>query len=140
MNEQNDILKDLKATPFRMPEGYLENLETDLQKKINPENGAAKGWRTVLKPVFYLAAMFGLIFGMAYGIMNLTDSRKIESSSLEESIAEIEFGFIKSSFIDHYNEEESDFSELSSLGVEEIESYLSDALSFNQVVNYLEEE
>ena len=86
MNHQQNIDDNpqLKRNPFKTPEGYLESLE----EKILSLAGIAQNeeaqevvtslrrgrWFGVLKPALLLACTFGVIFGMGYGVLRLTDT------------------------------------------------------------------
>jgi len=121
----------LKRNPFKTPEGYLESLE----EKILSLAGIAQNeeaqevvtslrrgrWFGVLKPALLLACTFGVIFGMGYGVLRLTDTLN-KPSDTEDSYytTMIEKGLIRSNFVysieedlenEYFDDEESVFDE-----------------------------
>jgi len=120
MKEQHEILNELNSNPFKMPDGYLESLESSIHEKINPEKPVKKGWAPVLKPVLFMAAMFGIIFGMGYGVMALTHTEKAQDNLFSGT--------------DLLTEDKAPISE------EDIINYLTDAISYNQLETYLAQE
>lgn len=115
--------KEHMKSPFTMPDGYLASLENSIGERIAGQGQT--GFTTVLKPALLLACTFGLIFGMGYGILSLTNTMKRDSAP-QESIAIIEEGLLDSRFIDFYDE--ADF-----LAEE-------DLIDENYIINYLENE
>jgi SNF2 family DNA or RNA helicase len=133
MNQQHNIHDNplLKRNPFKTPEGYLESLE----EKILSLAGIAQNeeaqevvtslrrgrWFGVLKPALLLACTFGVIFGMGYGVLRLTDTLN-KPSDTEDSYytTMIEKGLIRSNFVysieedlenEYFDDEESVFDE-----------------------------
>ena len=103
-------LKELKENPFRMPEGYLENMEFSVMRKISEESAPQSGWRTILRPAIYLAAMFALIFGIGYGVLTLTHS----SERLNQNAP--------------------------ALADEDIDYYVNEYITVNEIITYLAQE
>ena len=103
-------LKELKENPFRMPEGYLENMELSVMRKISEESAPRTGWRTILRPAIYLAAMFALIFGIGYGVLALTHS----SERMEQAAP--------------------------TLADEDIDYYVNEYITVNEIITYLAQE
>lgn len=103
-------LKELKENPFRMPEGYLENMEFSVMRKISEENAPRAGWRTILRPAIYLAAMFALIFGIGYGVLALTHS----SERMNQNAP--------------------------ALADEDIDYYVNEYITVNEIITYLAQE
>ena len=133
MNQQHNIHDNplLKRNPFKAPEGYLESLE----EKILSLAGIAQNeeaqevvtslrrgrWFGVLKPALLLACTFGVIFGMGYGVLRLTDTLNKPSDTEDSYYATmIEKGLIRSNFVysieedlenEYFDDEESVFDE-----------------------------
>ena len=67
MNEDKELKERIgKDNPFKVPEGYFENLTSDIMNNIPDDSGQANTslplWSRV-KPWFYMAAMFcGILF------------------------------------------------------------------------------
>jgi len=140
MKEKYDILssEEIKENPFRMPEGYLDQLQASVMARIEEENAEPER-RTiffrVLRPAISLAAMFLLIFGMGYGAIALTNHISNGASDVKFStgIAAIDEGFIDSSFIDYYDDDMALFEEEEELSDEEIIQYLASELTYGQL-------
>ena len=142
MNEVNNTFEQLRlSNPFKTPEGYLEGLESSLMERVAAaEVVEPRGWRAVVKPIIYMAAMFGVIFGMGYGVMALTHtSERLPSAPASESrVAAVDHGFLDASFIEYLDVASLESEE--ALGDEDIVSYLLDELSINDLASYLAQE
>ena len=80
-----DILERgyLKENPFGTPAGYFSKMQQEVMETISSmphaqveqENTPAQKptFLTYLKPAFTLASVFGIVIGMGYGAMKLTD-------------------------------------------------------------------
>lgn len=69
--------KKLKEIPYTAPEGYFESLPDRIESRINgsgTESGGA--WNRFIKPAFAMAASFGLIMMLGYGIIALSGGRE----------------------------------------------------------------
>lgn len=134
MNKTNDTFNrdELKANPFKMPEGYMEGLADSVRERIAaeeaPKHGFSLVWQSA-KPAIALAAMFAVIFGIGYGVLSLTGTAR--SSEPEEQTAVIEEGYINDSYLMDYIG--SDAEEESTLNEEEILSYLESSVSFSDL-------
>lgn len=136
MNKTNDTFNrdELKANPFRMPEGYLEGLADSVRERIAageaPKHGFSLVWQSV-KPAIALAAMFAVIFGIGYGVLSLTGTAR--SSEPEEQTAILEDGYyINDSYLmDFYII--SDAEEENTINDEDILSYLESSVSFSDL-------
>lgn len=75
-NKNKEILEErhLKEDPFIVPQGYFDTLENSVGDKVAMEKEKTRGIWYLLKPAVGLAASFALIFGIGYGVMNLTGS------------------------------------------------------------------
>ena len=64
----------LKQNPFLVPSGYFDSLPIQVGQKI----GAKPVWSVAktLKPFLSLAASFLVLFGLGYGILTLTTSKR----------------------------------------------------------------
>lgn len=116
-NQQNiDDNPQLKRNPFKAPEGYLESLderiislvvidrEEEVREAVTPSLG--RRWFGILKPALLLACTFGVIFGMGYGVLRLTDTLNRPSDTDESYYAKmIENGLIRINFIDSVEED-----------------------------------
>ena len=81
----DDILqrKELKENPFGAPAGYFKSLQQEVMEKISamPHEeyhqeytpAPKPTFMTFLKPALTLASVFGIVIGMGYGAMKLTD-------------------------------------------------------------------
>ncbi len=85
--EMEDILSrsSLKENPFGTPAGYFTSVQEEIMQKISAipvakpyneeaEEAAPATFMTYFKPAFSLAAMFGLIFGLGWGAMKITNT------------------------------------------------------------------
>lgn len=114
--------------PFRMPDGYLDSLETAVNERINRKPGRA--W-SVLKPALGLACSFAVIFGMGYGIISLTGTLKGDEKSADTEI--IDQYLTYSSHINYFESEED---EEESIHDEEILDYLATEMSQSAISDY----
>lgn len=110
---------EFKENPFRMPDGYLENMEASVLRKISEETASRTGWRTILRPAIYLAAMFAMIFGIGYGVMALTHSSERLEQQTPALMTEVE---------------DSQPSE------EDMEYYVNEYITVNEIITYLAQE
>ena len=165
MSDKNEFLELMKesSNPFKVPEGYLEGVEDLIMSKIGVSEAGAdaagaavaavaavaeepRGWRAVVKPIIYMAAMFGVIFGMGYGVMALTHtSERLPAAVVgpgESRIAEVDNGFLDASFIEFLDVAslDSDSASQEPLSDDEIVSYLTNELSINELASYLAQE
>ena len=80
----DDILHNssLKENPFGVPAGYFSTMQQEVMEKISAtahqqeEEAAAATpatFMTYFKPALSLASVFGIVIGMGYGAMKLTD-------------------------------------------------------------------
>lgn len=74
MNSRIDIEdKRLKEIPYTTPEGYFESLPDRIESRINGSvTGSGGAWDRFIKPALAMAASFGLILMLGYGIMALS--------------------------------------------------------------------
>lgn len=91
------------TTPFRMPDGYLEELESSLSVKTSTQPGKI---RTALAPALALACAFAIVFGMGYGVLSLTGSldREEETVIEDEIIEYLAAEMTQSDILDYYAE------------------------------------
>jgi len=90
------------TTPFRMPEGYLEKLESSVNEKIGRK--PSRAW-SVLKPAIGLACAFAVVFGMGYGVLSLTGSlNRNENVNDNEIIEYLAAEMSQSDILDYYAE------------------------------------
>lgn len=109
--EPEDILdrNSLKENPFGIPQGYFENMQQEVMDKIAATSVADEDiaqaepatFLTYLKPAISLAAVFGIVFGLGYGTMKLTDSynNDIPESVLSETSSETSTGLSEDEMI-----------------------------------------
>ena len=93
----DDILqrKELKENPFGAPAGYFSSLQQEVMEKISamPHEESRQVYTpapkptfmTFLKPALTLASVFGIVIGMGYGAMKLTDIIGKGNSAAETS-------------------------------------------------------
>lgn len=99
--EMEDILSrgSLKENPFGVPAGYFTSVQEEVMEKISaiPVAGTYSEeevkaepatFMTYFKPAFAMAAMFGLIFGIGWGAMKLTETGTGETTSDKTIITE----------------------------------------------------
>ncbi len=128
MNTMKEFQDDssIRKNPFRMPEGYLEEMESSVMEKISAqEKGDGRhSWKRVLRPAFYMAAMFGLIFGIGYGVMALTRTAERMKTTEPDFFAGIE----------EIATEETDFILASE---EDINNFVDEYITVNNITSYL---
>ena len=76
---KDDILERdyLKENPYSLPKGYFSQVEDSVSKRIHADSsGQERGFVPFLKTAVMLACTFGLIIGMGYGAMYLTNQSK----------------------------------------------------------------
>lgn len=104
--EMDDILQrsSLKENPFGTPKGYFETMQQEVLEKISAMPAAPEydevqeqepaTFKTYFVPAFSLAAMFGIIFGLGWGVMKLTGTGEgsglPEQAVLSENVEEFE--------------------------------------------------
>jgi predicted outer membrane lipoprotein len=84
MMEKENIHKDnilerdyLKENPYTLPKGYFAQLEDSVSKRIHTDtNEQERGLVPFLKTAVMLACTFGIIIGMGYGAMYMTNQSK----------------------------------------------------------------
>ena len=80
----DDILRNssLKENPFGVPAEYFSTMQQEVMEKISAiphqqieetDTSVPATFMTYLKPALSLASVFGIIIGMGYGAMKLTD-------------------------------------------------------------------
>ncbi len=122
MKKVGDILSDshLREKPFKVPGGYLEEVENRISERI--DNGTADGsaW-SVAKPAVLLAFMFVLIFGIGYATLSLTDT-------LDKGVSHRETAELPSTF------------ELDDDTSDDIIEYLAQTLTLEDISSYAAED
>lgn len=118
------------TTPFKMPDGYLENLEASVNEKIGRK--PSRTW-SVLKPAIGLACSFVVIFGMGYGILTLTGTL----NKVDEKSADTETIDQYLSYSSHINYYENGVEEEDIIQDEEIMDYLEFEMTESAVSDYL---
>ena len=119
--------RELKENPFILPSGYLPDLRNSISDRISKQsNRLVKRHRLLTRMAFATVASFALV---AIWIIPFYGS----NSTTESAVAEIEIiksGFLRSSFIDFYydNDENGAADTLTDgeVSEEEIISYLSE--------------
>ena len=111
--KEKDILQRdyLKENPFSVPQGYFAAVEDAVHQKIHKEekvNPLASFFKTTVA----LASVFGIVFGLGYGAMYLTDTLDTTSTEIPAYAS---------------NEAESEDEFIISATEEEIEQYLIDS-------------
>jgi hypothetical protein len=143
--ELKDILSDahLHETPYKIPDGYFDDMEDEVHARIKEEEGTIDGaveenipgWKKALRPALGLLCSFLLIFAFAYGIFALTGTLNVKkgpaaaaASSEEEEFVNADKGILRTinladyeQFTEEYPEEAAD-----SLSEEDIVNYLTD--------------
>ena len=84
MMEKEKIHKDdilgrdyLKDNPYTLPKGYFAQVEDSVSKRIHVDTDEQeRGLVPFLKSAVMLASTFGVILGMGYGAMYLTNQSK----------------------------------------------------------------
>ena len=87
MKEDTELKKKIgKENPFKVPEGYFENIVPEIMKQL-PEAEAQESeeitmWERV-KPWVYMVAMFcGLMFGLRVMIMDKPVNKEINAGNV----------------------------------------------------------
>lgn len=143
MNQKHDIHDNphLKRNPFKAPEGYLESLEErilslagiDQYGRAEVEATPSRGrWYAIFKPALILASTFGVILGMGYGVLRLTNT--IDKNPDQEDFyyaTMIENGLLRTKFIDSVEEDLDYFDDGEEIDFDEdtIVSYLASQYS-----------
>ncbi len=78
---------------FKVPEHYFENLQAEIQHRIEMESAPAQGIRLFMnrvKPVLYMAAVFVLLLFSIRAVLNLTNTDNKQSIISKTDGVEIE--------------------------------------------------
>ena len=111
--KEKDILQRdyLKENPFSVPQGYFTAVEDAVHQKIHKEE-KVNPLVSFFKTTVALASVFGIIFGLGYGAMYLTDTLDTTSTEIPAYAS---------------NEAENEDEFIISATEEEIEQYLIDS-------------
>lgn len=138
MKMENDILnssKDLKSTPFKVPEGYFDQLKSEIRKNTEPRIVRMSIW-TRLAPYAAIAAMF--LFILTLGKLFIKDNYSGEDISISNNIGNYEdylvFNDFSTDLSMHYLEDEPDESTI--LNDEDIIEYLIYIGASEQYIEY----
>lgn len=136
--KERDILQsaNLKENPFVVPQGYFASVEDAVHQKIHKEE-KVNPLVSFFKTGIALASVFGIVFGLGYGAMYLTDTLDTTESPIpavasneEANIDELIISAIGNSPIMETEEEienSPDMSDTLSINKEMIEQYLIDS-------------
>ena len=93
--KEKDILQNpsLRENPFAVPDGYFAAVEDSVHKKIYSNGENTNPLIAFLKTSVALASVFGIIFGLGYGAMYLTDTLDTQSTASGYTIADSDFSF-----------------------------------------------
>ena len=82
--KEKDILQreSLKENPFVVPQGYFSSVEDAVHQKIHTEE-KVNPLISFFKTGIALASVFGIVFGLGYGAMYLTDTLDASKSASE---------------------------------------------------------
>lgn len=133
-NDNSELSKIKKETPFGVPDNYFDDFSARLQVKLEAEKMPVpqKQNRIIqfLKPAFSLAASFALIFMLVYWPLKTFMPEQTAEADVQQELSEDEFlnvveGIDENSFIALLNEpaEEIEFSD------EDLLSYVSNNIS-----------
>jgi methyltransferase-like protein len=113
--KERDILQNanLKENPFSVPQGYFSSVEEAVHQKIHKEE-KVNPLVSFFKTSIALASVFGIVFGLGYGAMYLTDTLDTNTSANQAPVYAS-------------NEEENTDEFTISASEEEIEQYLIDS-------------
>jgi methyltransferase-like protein len=113
--KERDILQNanLKENPFSVPQGYFSSVEEAVHQKIHKEE-KVNPLVSFFKTSIALASVFGIVFGLGYGAMYLTDTLDSNTSANQAPVYAS-------------NEEENTDEFTISASEEEIEQYLIDS-------------
>ena len=113
--KERDILQNanLKENPFSVPQGYFSSVEEAVHQKIHKEE-KVNPLVSFFKTSIALASVFGIIFGLGYGAMYLTNTLDTNTSATQAPVYAS-------------NEEENTDEFTISASEEEIEQYLIDS-------------
>ena len=138
-----DILDnpDLKMNPWSPPQEYFRTLEDRVHLAIKEKEENPSTVISRLKPSFMLFLMFGIIAGIGYLSLKLTDTLQKPSAIAEKDgiMALIENGYLKSSFIEEYYDE-IDLGNLYSDAMQEItfERIMDENLQEDEILDYID--
>lgn len=136
--KERDILQsaNLKENPFVVPQGYFASVEDAVHQKIHKEE-KVNPLVSFFKTGIALASVFGIVFGLGYGAMYLTDTLDTTESTIpaiasneEANIDELIISAIGNYPIMETEEEienSPDMSDTLSINKEMIEQYLIDS-------------
>lgn len=136
--KERDILQsaNLKENPFVVPQGYFASVEDAVHQKIHKEE-KVNPLVSFFKTGIALASVFGIVFGLGYGAMYLTDTLDTTESPIpavasneEANIDELIISAIGNYPIMETEEEienSPDMSDTLSINKEMIEQYLIDS-------------
>ena len=136
--KERDILQssNLKENPFVVPQGYFASVEDAVNQKIHKEE-KVNPLVSFFKTGIALASVFGIVFGLGYGAMYLTDTLDTTESPIpavasneEANIDELIISAIGNYPIMETEEEienSPDMSDTLSINKEMIEQYLIDS-------------
>ena len=82
--KEKDILQreSLKENPFVVPQGYFSSVEDAVHQKIHIEE-KVNPLVSFFKTGIALASVFGIVFGLGYGAMFLTDTLDANKTASE---------------------------------------------------------
>lgn len=91
---EKDILQTphLKENPYAVPNGYFASVEDAVHEKISAASGNTNPVLAFFKTSIALASVFGIVFGLGYGAMYLTDTLESQEN-LPEPMAENDLDF-----------------------------------------------
>ena len=136
--KERDILQsaNLKENPFVVPQGYFASVEDAVHQKIHKEE-KVNPLVSFFKTGIALASVFGIVFGLGYGAMYLTDTLDTTespipavASNVEANIDELIISAIGNYPIMETEEEienSPDMSDTLNINKEMIEQYLIDS-------------
>lgn len=113
--KERDILQsaNLKENPFDVPQGYFSSVEDAVHQKIHTEQ-KVNPLVSFFKTSIALASVFGIVFGLGYGAMYLTNTLNTNAAASQPSV-----------YASNEGENTNEFT--ISASEEEIEQYLIDS-------------
>ena len=114
--------KDLRENCFNVPDGYFDNMESNLRSFVFKENSASYGPTRVLKTAFFLTLAFIFIISMGYGVAQLTNNISGDFSQeylfSDYTYCPPQIEFLEEDILDRYSNP--------NLSIEELNEYFSE--------------
>ena len=118
---------ELKKNPFLLPENYMMELRNSVSDRISEQSHTKAGRRRLIARTSY-AVVISFVLIMGYLIIPSTAPQGV-TESVTADIDIIEGGFLSSSFIDFYYNEEADAEN----------KFIDEEISEEEIISFLSE-